>query len=314
VAEVLFNKFIFILFFLYLQVEFFFFTCYTPVIFVSRLLRIVKNNYVQPSLVQSGTNTFYFVIFFIVLFFFKFESFHIFPIMALTCVFLYKTSQMLDKNSTSVSSTSNIYFILPAFIIFLFLLFFVKSFLTLFFFIELYSVLYYFCFLTSYNFTNQTILKYKNGLLLLLWNNFLTTFFLAFACFLFLKNSGSTDFVELTYLSHSEIATYFFLIGLFWKLGLPLFHFFKLEVYKYLLRENVFLFSILTTLINVILLYFVFTTPVVFSVVYNNNLLLISVIFTIFLAIVNLQLTNFLQFFALSGVFTVATVLSVFLI
>jgi hypothetical protein len=110
------------------------------------------------------------------------------------------------------------------------------------------------------------------------------------------------------------IAVYFFLLGLFWKLGLPVFHFFKLEVYKFLLKENVFLFSILTTIINVVLLFFCLTEPSIFTALFTHNIFVLFILFAVCLVIINLKLTNFLQFFALSGVFTMTTVLTVFLI
>jgi len=146
------------------------------------------------------------------------------------------------------------------------------------------------------------------------WNNFLTTFFLALGCFYMLKEEGTTDFYELSLLRSDLYPIYFFAVGLFWKLGLPLFHFFKVEVYKYLLRENVFLFSIITTIINTVLLIVFVSQPVVFNTIYLNNFLVIILVFSIILAIVNLNLSNILQFFAFSGVFTLATVLTVMVV
>lgn len=313
-AEVLFNKIFLLAFLLLIQVESFFFLCYSPVIFLTKVLKIKKTNQSQLLLSAQNTNAIYFFIYFISIFFIKFDVTTTISLITLSIFFLYKISKSLDSFSNTVVSNNIIYLILPSFGLFLFLLFFVNSFLVLFFFIELYGVLYYFCFLTSYSFTSQTILKYKNGLLLLLWNNFLTTFFLGLGCFFLAKVSGSTNFAELSLLTVDIAGVYFFLLGLSWKLGLPLFHFFKLEVYKYLLKENVFLFSILTTLINLILFYVCFTQPVVFNTVYMVNFLLLIFIFAILLVIINLKLTNFLQFFALSGVFTLTTVMSVFLI
>ncbi len=313
-AEVFFNNIVMVAFIFFLQVEAFYFVCYSPIISLSKSMKITKTHSTKTFLNSVTSNGYYFLLFFLFLFCFKIPSTNAVILTVLAVIFLYKVDLALSKFDTSIQSNNIIQFILPTFVSFFFLLFFVKSFLTFFFFIELYGVLYYFCFLTSYNFTSQTILKYKNGLLMLLWNNFLTTFFLGLGCFFMVKTSGSTSFTELQFLQVDTTAVTFFLIGLFWKLGLPLFHFFKLEVYKYLLKENVFLFSILTTLMNVILFYFCFTQPSVFSVVYQYNLLLLTVVFAITLIITNLKLTNLLQFFALSGVFTLSTILVVFLI
>ena len=313
-AEILFSKIFIVSFILFLHLESFYYLCYSPVVFLNKVLKISKTNQVQFFLINQKSSSVYLFIVFLSLFFYKSSSVILISLLFMSCVFLFKVSGTLDKLYLKNSPNNIIYLVLPSFILFLYILFFIKSLLTLFFFIELYGVLYYFCFLTSYNFTNQTILKYKNGLLLLLWNNFLTTFFLGLGCFFLAKNSGSTDFVELTLLRSNFLSIYFFLLGVFWKLGLPLFHFFKLEVYKYLLKENVFLFSIVTTLTNIIILYVCFTQPVFFSVVYSNNFLSIILLFAINLALVNLKLVSFLQFFAFSGVFTITTILTIFLI
>ena len=313
-AEVLFNNIIMVSFIFFLQLEAFYFVCYSPIINLSKAMKITKTSSTRTFLNSVTSNGYYFLLFFLFLFFFKIPSSNVITLLILAIIFLYTVDLALSKFDTSIQSNNIIQFIIPTFVSFFFLLFFFKSFLTFFFFIELYGVLYYFCFLTSYSFTSQTILKYKNGLLMLLWNNFLTTFFLGLGCFFMLKTSGSTSFTELQFLYVDTTAVMFFLTGLFWKLGLPLFHFFKLEVYKYLLKENVFLFSILTTLMNVVLFYFCFTQPSIFSVIYQYNFLLLVVIFAITLLIINLKLTNLLQFFALSGVFTLSTVLVVFLI
>lgn len=313
-AEVVFNQSVLTVLVLGLQIEVFYFLCYSPAIMLGKYLKINKTNENSLELVQSVANTPYFYMFFMSMFFLKTATFNGFTMMLFIIIFLYKLSTYLEKVNQVRTTNNIIYLILPTFIVFLYLLFFVQSLLTLFFFIELYGVLYYFCFLTSYRFTSQTLLKYKNGLLLLLWNNFLTTFFLAFGCFLLSKYSGSTNFNELKILYVQPYIIYIYILGLAWKVGLPLFHFFKLEVYKYLLRENVFLFSILTTLMNVVILFICITQPVVFTAIYSYNLIVITVLFTIVLAINSLTLPNLLYFFALSGVFTMSTVLVVFLI
>lgn len=297
-----------------LQIEFYYYLCYSPIIFLSKLLRISKNNQTQETLINQNVNNVYFLILLLSLFSFKGTFSTNISILVIFSLFLARISILLDKLDIRKIGNNSIYLILPSFALFFIFLLNVTSFLTLFFFIELYGVLYYFLFLTSYNFTNQTVLRYKNGLLLLLWNNFLTTFFLAFGCFLITRFSGSTNFFELSFLTVNHWGVYIFLFGLFWKLGLPVFHFFKLEVYKYLLKENVFLFSILTTTINVVLFYVCFTQPIIFNSIYLYNSILFGVLFAVLLAALNLKLSNFLQFLALSGVFTLTTVMSVFLI
>lgn len=297
-----------------LQIEFYYYLCYSPVIFLSKLLKVSKTNQNQNMLVNQNTNNIYLFVLILSLLSTRNGNFCAINIIILFILLIFRVSIFLDKFNLNKLTNNSIYLVLPSFGLFFIFLHFVNSFITLFFFIELYGVLYYFLFLTSYSFTSQTILKYKNGLLLLLWNNFLTTFFLAFGCFILTRFSGSTNFFELSILETNSAGIYLFLFGLFWKLGLPIFHFFKLEIYKYLLKENVFLFSILTTIVNVFLFFICFTQPVIFTSIYINNILFFVLIFGILLSILNLKLSNFLQFFALSGVFTLTTVLSVFLI
>jgi hypothetical protein len=150
-------------------------------------------------------------------------------------------------------------------------------------------------------------------LLLLLWNNFLTTFFLALSCILLIKSSGTTSFDDLNFIFLDIYSIFFFMIGLFWKLGLPIFQFFKLEIYKYLVKENVFLFSTLTILINFFIFYVFFSQTVVISLIYSHKFIFMIVLSSVPLAILNLKSFNILQFFALSGVFTLTTILSIFL-
>lgn len=167
-AEVFFNNAILVSFLLYFQVEAFYFLCYNNVIFFSKVLRISKSNFVTSTLSSSMSHTFYFFFFFTSLFFFKGGYGAIIPLFLLLLIYLFKLNTTLEKITTNIVSNNTIHLVLPSFAIFFFFVFFLDSFLTLFFFIELYGVLYYFSFLSSYGFTNQTILKYKNGLLLLL--------------------------------------------------------------------------------------------------------------------------------------------------
>lgn len=169
VAEVLFNNLVIITFVLYTQLELFFFLCYNPIILLNKALKLTKANQVQVLLISQNTNTPYFFLFFFLFFFIKSNSINMFSLFTFSVIYLFKVSQLLEKTVNNTNKANNIiYLVLPTFISFLYLLIFIKSLLTFFFFIEIYGVLYYFLFLTSYQFTNQTILKYKNGLLFLL--------------------------------------------------------------------------------------------------------------------------------------------------
>lgn len=309
----MFSKYILLVFFFLIQIEFFFYLCYSNVILLTKLTKILQFNQVLNNFSIKNTNFIYLFITLLLLVFFKTKLLEIDFIIFICLCFLFILSSFLEKMNYKATTSNTIYIIIPTIFFFIFFLILVDSFLVLFFFVELYGVLYYFCFLTSYNFTNQTVLKYKNGLLLLLWNNFLTTIFLSLGCFFFFKDYGTTSFYELALLPLHKLYVYLFLIGFFWKLGLPLFHFFKLEVYRFLLKENVFLFSIITTLINFFLFFFIFSNNLVFSCIYFDKFLLIIIISSLLLIVTNLKLVNFLQFFAFSGVFTLTTVSTVFL-
>lgn len=313
VAEVSFNSTILVVFILSLQLESFYYLCYNNFIFFTKALRVSSTRKVNTHLANYTYNTFYFVIFLFSAFFYKHNTLDNTSLFALSTLFMLFLNKILNRVVTTYTFNNNVlYLTLPTFLIFLFFIFYIKSLLVFFFFVELYSVLYYFCFLSSYNFTSQTLLKYKNGLLFLLWNNFLTSLFLVLGCFFTLQTTGTTDFYELNLITTEIYAVYLFLLGLFWKLGLPVFHFLKLEIYKYLLRENVFLFSILTTLINVIILFMVLSQPVIFNNLFLHNWVVIIISFSILLSLVNLNTTNILQFFAFSSIFTLTTVLSIF--
>lgn len=298
----------------FIQLELFFNICYNNIIFFTKYLKNSKLNTPTNTTLQTYLNFFY-VFFLLTLFTLKISYPTNLTLIILFTLLFWLLDKFLHNFTLFSKINTNLYKVILTLIVgFMSLLIFVDSFLSFFFYIELYGVLYYFSFLTSYSLSNQTLLKYKNGLLLLLWNNFLTTFFLAIGCYFLLKSYGTTNFRELYLVTNFSVYVYIFLIGLAWKLGIPLFHFFKLEIYKYLLRENVFLFSVTTTLINTLILYFLLSQPFILNTVYLNNFLIIPLLFSINLVLVNLKIFNVLHYFALSSVLTMTTLLSLFLI
>lgn len=314
-AEILVNKIFFFSLILVLQIEFFFFLCYDYMIFFVKSLRINKINKLNIDSYFLNYNKL--VLSFILLYLITLKSINLFSILLM--FYLLIISYWLISIIRGITFFVKTDFKILNLICFLFfgLIFFlinISSFLSFFFFIELYGVLYFFIFLNSYKFTNLTLLKYKNGLLFLLWNNFLTTVFISLSCLYLFKLYGTTNFTELSFLTTSSNCLYFFFFGIAWKLGLPGFHFFKLEVYKYLLKENVFFFSSLTILFNIVIFFYFFQIPIVFNTFYLNNWLIICFVFLINLILFNLKLTNLLYFFALSGVITLTMLLSLLII
>lgn len=215
VAEVLFNKFFFISFLLIIQVESFFYIYYNYLIFSIKVLKLNSLNNTTQNILVKNINKVYFLLTIICLLCYKGDYSGLGLLTCVIVLFMNILNNLLELIFKQHKVSNYIYLIIPSFSIFIFMSFLINSFLVLFFFIEIYSVLYYFCFLINYNFTNQTILKYKNGLLLLLWNNFLTSVFLIFSCFLFLKFNGTTCFIDLNYVSFSALPVYLYLIGLF---------------------------------------------------------------------------------------------------
>ena len=314
-AELSFNNLFLISIVFLLQIEIFFYSCYNHYIFYFKLFKLSSTKKINKTIFQEKINKIYFYFYIFIVIFFKVESSdHLFFIIfSLFLINILNTTLSFLNNY--VKSNSNIYsIILPLMVSFLFIIPYINSLLLMFFFIELYGVIYYFSFLNTCTLTNQTLLKYKNGLLLLLWNNFLTTFFLGISCFFIIKNYGTTSFCELSTLTSQTKLVYLYLLGVFWKLGLPIFHFFKLEIYKFLLKENVFFFSVITTVFNLIILYYLLKQNIIFNTIYLNNFFFILGIFTFNLIILNLNITNLLYFFAISSLLTMTTTLVVFLL
>lgn len=313
-AEFSFNLNIILTVLLLLQVEFFFFLAYGQVVNFNQTLVSQKTSKTNQLGVTYNANALFYLFFGSLIFFKAQLHFSILWILYI-CLVIYFTEKVLKKFFFNVKFATNFFSVLlPLIVVFFVFLFTTKSLLVFFFLIELYGVLYYFIFLTNYNFSNQTLLKYKNGIIILLWNNFLTTFCIALGSFFIIKSYGSTDFIELQMITVNPVYIYLYLVGLSWKIGLPLFHFLKLEVYKILLRENVFLFSIITTVINLMLLYFLLNQSVIFNAVYLHNWLIVVFCFLMILVVTNLKLYNILNYFALSGVLTSATLLVVILL
>ena len=312
-AEILFSNSWILIFIFFLHAEFFIYLCYNSNSVIVGSLKTFSFKHFSDNHSLVNINNIYFIFFVISLIFWANKTPEVSYILWLSTPIIYTVNNFFEK-IINFKINSNIYLVLPSFLFFLILLTFVHSFLSLFFFIELYGVLYYFFFLTSYNFTIQSLLRYKNGLLMLLWNNFLTTLFLSLGCILLLKSCGTTIFLDFKLITVDCLGILLFMFGLFWKLGLPIFHFFKLEVYKYLIKENIFLFSSLTILINFFIFYIFFSQTIVFSIIYSYNIIFIVVMVCIVILIVNLKSFNILQFIALSGVFTITTILTIFIL
>lgn len=302
-------------FLLLLQLEFFFCLCYDQVIFFCKSLRLVSASRGGELREYNSYNSL--ILLFIVMVISSYKTTPMNNIVFISTIvpLFYIFNKLLQSFQINQKTPSNkMSLVLSMFVSFFFIINHVNNFLIFFFFIEIYGVLYYFIFLTSYSFSNYSLLNYKNSLLLLLWNNFLTTIFLALSCFFLLREFGTTAFIELESLVTASNYLYLFLIGLAWKLGLPVFHFFKLEVYKFLVKENVFFFSIITAIVNTFIIFFTISISCVYSTIFLNNLILILLGTASVLVMFNLKVYNILHFFALSSIITMITILSLFII
>ena len=139
----------------------------------------------------------------------------------------------------------------------------------------------------------------------------LTLLFFCYTIVFLIQTTGTLNFYELQIfsLNISQLTIILFLISLFWKIGLPGFHFFKYEIYRYLPLLTIFYFSLFSIMVNIyILIFIVIKLPLLFiSVKYLFLLfILLSNILLVLQGIDNLKL---FQFLALSGLNTVTTII-----
>jgi hypothetical protein len=305
------NKHFFILILLFFQLEIIFQLCRNFYIYCLKLIE----NFVQSSSLVTNNSFFYNIPIFIfivtrkgnidILFFYSFFIFLV--------IFLVNTMFTLYGYNTKYKL--NIIMLINFFLFMCVSLFTtIDSLISFLFILELISVLYYFYFLNNYNLTKLNLLHYKNSLLFFLWNSFLTTVFFNLLMWYSLRYNGIISLHELNYFDNNKLFIILLIASISWKIGLPLFHFFKVELYKFLVKESLFMFSMVSTIINIFILLFVISQYFVYSMLLSYSffsLILLSLLGVIF---VNLNITNFLYFLAYSGLITLSTVLALTLI
>lgn len=197
-------------------------------------------------------------------------------------------------------------------IIFLILIFFFTI-LTSFYFInnlmlfilalELISILYYFFFLQQTEKDLLTFLKLKNLLNLYLWFSFFTLVLLSFSVLVCVFTVGTVNFFQLECFRYTTTSLYWtiLLLALFWKMALPGFHFFKLELYQYISILFLLIFSSLTLLLNCFLINFLLATFGLILKVQFFYFLIFALIYNIFLNIKGFLNTTVYQFLAISS-------------
>lgn len=155
-----------------------------------------------------------------------------------------------------IKNTNHLFIILNIFLASL-LSSYINNFILFFIVLEFYSIVFYFYLLNYQNNQELVLIKYKNNLLLYLFNNFLiSTFFMLFMSQLIFQY-GTVNFQELKlFLYHNDIFFNLLLISICLKLSLPGVHYLKIEMYKYLSLEDVVIFSITTLFVNFLLINF----------------------------------------------------------
>lgn len=203
--------------------------------------------------------------------------------------------------------------ILMFFIIF----FFIKNYVTLYIIIELYAILFYFFFLNiDFNSKQLYLIQYKNSLLLYLFNNFLTSILFLFGINFIISFYGSINFNELNFFSliKPDWHLYFIVLAFIFKLGLPGYHFLKIELYKYLSLSNVILFSVITLYINYLFTFFIFNQNLIFFLLNYFKIFNLIIFCGLFFFIQKLKISNFQEFVAYSGFATNNLIIINFLI
>ncbi len=200
--------------------------------------------------------------------------------------------------------------------LFIFFLNIISSLLTFLFLMEIFSVLYYFFFLEKLTKNSDlNLINFKNNLLIYLWNCFLTTIIYGISLFFLLKENGTVDLFELYIIKQSkDLSLLIFFISFFIKLGLPGFHFLKLEIYKYLPIKVLIIFSTITLLLNINLLTWVIFQDIFFSFIISNKVFTIIILFVGFFSLIQLTLDSWQQFIAFSSLLTMFTIISLLII
>lgn len=167
--------------------------------------------------------------------------------------------------------------------------------------LETITILYFFFFLQYLQSSTYHLIKYKNLISQYLWLSFFTLIFFMLNLIVWVFLFGTLNIVELGYVLTRLPEVILILIAFFWKLGVPLFHFFKLEIYQFLTFSSLVAFSTLSFIINSLL--FVYTLYILkIVIILNTPLLALILVTNILLLLQGLDKIQFFYFFALSSI------------
>ncbi len=205
--------------------------------------------------------------------------------------------------------------IILSIVIFIYLLCTITNLLYFLFLIELIGTIYYFFFIENMSkVTNINLVKYKNLLLLYLWNSLLTTLLYGFSCLFIVNTLGTLNFLELNNLNVNSFYLFLLFFSFCWKLGLPTFHYLKLEIYKFISKENLILFSIISISTNYAIIYFIVTQNFFWINSINFKFFNVLILTSISLIINNFKILNFQQFISYSSIISLNFIIILFII
>ena len=164
--------------------------------------------------------------------------------------------------------------------------------------------LYIFFFSLKYSHNSLlTVNKYKNLISYYLWLSFFTLIFIVINLIQWIFLFGTLNFTELGYFLSENQLTIFIFLAFFWKFGVSGFHFFKLELYKYLESFPLLIFSTVSLVVNTFLLiYLLYILSTILN--YSVSLLIFVMLFNIVILLQGLDKVYFFYFFAISSINT----------
>lgn len=207
----------------------------------------------------------------------------------------YIIKNIFIKNSNHMLAISTL-FILSLFFVY------INNFITFFIFLELYSITFYFYLLNQNTTASKLLIKYKNNLLLYLFNNFIISVLFMFFISHIVYVYGTVNFSELQ-LFNNSINNYFvcLILSIITKLSLPGAHYLKIEIYKYVSFENVVVFSVVTLFVNFVLINFLTNINVVYNTLNSYKIIVLLIPIAIIIIMQKLKINTFNEFIAYSG-------------
>lgn len=266
----------------------------------------------KTELTENQTNYFWLYLVNILLITTKFSLFNYFNLFIYCILIIYiqfiglllYITKLFKKQLTELKFLN---FILQIIFFIFFSLAFIDNFLSFFFLMEILAISYYFFLLLSV--TNKlytNINQYKNLLILYLWNSFWTSllFIIFLLSLIFYYNTLLFVDIKLLWTSQQWILPYFFFFSIFLKLGLPFFHFFKMQIYYLLDIKLIFFYSIITTYANLCFLLIISHLELFNLFIENSSIFVIFLIGSFFLLVNSFKTWTIFNLFLYSAITT----------